>query len=157
MSDVLCALGADPGGTTGLAVAYWDDESWVHPQAYQCNAASAPALLAWLAQSNKSLRVLAQVEEFRAGTGAGARGRNASVTRALVGELGAVLEQAGVKYAVRPATDVKQWATDKRLDRAGLLAVTAGMPNHARDATRHMLFCAVHDGGVPDPLSRGNG
>lgn len=152
MSDVLCFLGADPGPTTGLAVGYWDGESWLHPAAYQCDAGSAPALLAWLAEENELLATWAQVEEFRPGTGAGARGLNASVTRTLVGELQAVLEPA-VPAMIRPAATVKPWATDERLKKAGLLAVCHGMP-HAADAMRHLLYRAVRDAGVPDPLSR---
>jgi hypothetical protein len=48
---------------------------------------------------------------------------------------------------------VKPWATDERLEAAGLLDLTKGM-RHARDAARHALFTAVKDGGVPDPLSK---
>lgn len=153
-STTRCFIGCDPGPTTGIAVAYWDEDSWLHPQAYQCDAASAPGLLAWLLGENKALPGLAQVEEFRAGTGAGARGANAGVTRAGVHGLTDVLDEAGVRYEVRPAAAVKPWATDKRLEKAGLLAVTSGMPDHARDAFRHLLYTACHDAGIPDPLSR---
>lgn len=161
MTGALCVIGCDPGLTAGLAIAYWDG-AWGHPGAYQCDAASAPALLDWLVAVNTgpsvtgSLQVRAGIEEFRAGTGAGARGGAAGTTRALVEELTAVLAAREVPVLTRPAADVKTWATDKRLDRAGLLAVTAGMPNHSRDAMRVLLFCAVHSGGVPDPLSRTN-
>lgn len=143
----------DPGPTTGIAVAYWDGDSWGFPQAYQCDAASVPALLAWLLRSNKNLPCLAQVEEFRAGTGAGARGGQASVTRTLADGLAGLLARAEVRYAVRPAAAVKPWATDKRLKKAGFLDVCHGM-GHAADAFRHLLYIACHDGGVPDPLSR---
>ena len=54
---------------------------------------------------------------------------------------------------IRPAATVKPWATDERLKKAGLLAVCHGMP-HAADAMRHLLYRAVRDAGVPDPLSR---
>ncbi len=101
-----------------------------------------------------SLAVRAGIEEFRPGTGAGARGKAASVTRSLVEELKAVLAGRGITALVRPATEVKTWCSDKKLDRAGLLEITAGMPNHARDAFRVLLFTACHNGGVPDPLSK---
>jgi hypothetical protein len=160
VSDVTCFIGCDPGPTCGLAVAYWDG-TWQHPGAYQCDAASAAALLGWLVELNAEHSIIgggvpvrAQVEEFRPGTGAGSRGAAAKVTRDLVEELKAVLVQANVPVHVRPAASAKPWSTDKRLERAGLLAVTAGMPNHSRDAMRHLLYCAVHDGGVPDPLSK---
>lgn len=53
----------------------------------------------------------------------------------------------------RSASQVKPWATDARLDAAVLLEDLKGM-RHARDAARHALFAAVHDLGLPDPLSR---
>lgn len=159
MTGVLCVLGVDPGPTTGLAIAYWDEESWMYPGAYQCDASSAPALAGWLASLHGSATrpavraVRGQVEEFRPGTGAGARGANAAVTRTAVDELKAVLESYKVTVATRPAATVKPWATDERLKKAGLFPVTAGMPMHARDAFRHLLYRAVRDCGVPDPLS----
>lgn len=158
MAGVACFIGCDPGSCTGIALAYYsnDGSGWVEPEAYQCNANSATALLAWLISKNQVTRlpVRAQVEEFRAGTGAGARGPDASVTRILVEKLAQVLRDAKVPYAVRSASEVKPWATDVRLERAGLIAVTSKMPRDARDAMRHLLFTAVHDGGVPDPLSK---
>ena len=153
MAGVNVYLGIDPGPTTGLAMAYWDGDSWAYPGAYQCDAGSAVALLGWMLAANRLLPVRAQVEEFRAGTGAGARGTAASVTRTLVDKLVTVLRESGAAHHVRPAATAKPWSTDKRLERAGLLACCHGMP-HAADAFRHLLFCAVHDGGVPDPLSK---
>lgn len=64
-------------------------------------------------------------------------------------------ESGGIRRGVihrRNASTVKQWATDKRLEAAGLEA-PRGM-RHAKDAARHALYCAVHDLGVPDPLSK---
>jgi hypothetical protein len=134
----------------------------MYPGAYQCDASSAPALAGWLAGLHGSVTrpavraVRGQVEEFRPGTGAGARGANATVTRTAVDELKAVMEGYRVTVATRPAAMVKPWATDERLKKAGLFPVTAGMPQHARDAMRHLLYRAVRDCGVPDPLSRRN-
>lgn len=68
-------------------------------------------------------------------------------------------DQVGQLQAVHPAitqrnaSQVKTWATDARLDAAGLLEPCKGM-RHARDAARHALFAAVHGGGIPDPLSK---
>lgn len=59
----------------------------------------------------------------------------------------------GFPTYARSASEVKPWATDERLDAAGLLDLTKGM-RHARDAARHALFCAVKTYGLPDPLSR---
>lgn len=154
MSADLYVLGIDPGPATGIAVAFWDDESWLTPGAYQCDASSAPELLDWLAGRKRPMMLArAAVEEFRPGTGAGARGPHASVTRSKVDELSDVLAARGIRVTTRPAAAVKPWATDDRLKRAGLMEICRGQ-GHAADAMRHLLFLAVHDLGVPDPLSR---
>jgi hypothetical protein len=57
-----------------------------------------------------------------------------------------------VHVFLRNASLVKTWATDKRLAAAGLLDATKGM-QHARDASRHALYAAVHTGMARDPLS----
>jgi hypothetical protein len=84
----------------------------------------------------------------------GLKGANAAAIRAQVDELSGKLEQAGVPCVRQTASAVKTWAGDARLQAAGLLDVTAGMPRHARDGGRHALYCAVHHCGLPDPLSR---
>lgn len=77
-----------------------------------------------------------------------------SITRTMIE---AIREWTGTDCITRAATEVKPWATDKRLAAAGLLEpLTTGM-RHARDAARHALFCAVRDYGLPDPLSRVGG
>lgn len=78
---------------------------------------------------------------------AGARTRN------MIGELEAWAGPRWRSVFARSASEVKPWATDARLDAAGLLDLTKGM-RHARDAGRHALFCAVRDFGLADPLSR---
>lgn len=84
-----------------------------------------------------------------------------AVTRAMVGvveDWARTTGPAGWRRDLlrRSASEVKPWATDRRLEAAGLLAATHGM-RHARDAARHALFCAVRDFGLPDPLSRSAG
>lgn len=152
---VICAIGIDPGLTTGLAVVSCEHAQWVHPAAVQCDAGTAPALADWLfsLHAGTGVRCCGQIEEFRAGRGPGSRGRQAAVTRTLVMALTAIAGQHGILLAVRPAAIAKPWGTDKRLAAAGLLDVSAGLP-HARDALRHALYAACHDGGAPDPLSR---
>ncbi len=146
-----------PGITTGIAVAYWDGTSWLHAGAYQCDAGSAVGLVSWILEANEgpvpAACILAAVEEFRPGTGAGARGPNAKVTRDLVRDLVALLEQGGITVHVRPAATVKPWAGEARLRKAGFFEICHGMP-HALDGFRHLVYAAVHDGGVSDPLSR---
>lgn len=77
----------------------------------------------------------------------------AASTRDMVGKVLALgAELSGVTVVQRSAAEVMPWASDKRLSAIGLLSVTKGMP-HARAASRHALFAAVRDGGMPDPLS----
>jgi hypothetical protein len=94
------------------------------------------------------------VTSFRAGRSATPGGGLA--TRSLIGEVEAWARLGNTRVQTRPAADVKPWATDERLDAAGLLEPTKGM-RHARDAARHALYCAVRDYGLPDPLSKAAG
>jgi hypothetical protein len=75
-----------------------------------------------------------------------------ATTRGMIGEVEAWAHLHCAAYA-RTAAEVKPWATDERLDAAGLLEPTKGM-RHARDAARHALYTAVKVYGLPDPLSR---
>jgi hypothetical protein len=101
------------------------------------------------------------VERFVLGAKSYRSGSPGGVTRDLVGQLIEAFNdhdstadgRLGGRFFQRNASQVKAWATDARLDAAGLLAATKGM-THARDAARHALFAAVHDGGIPDPLSQ---
>jgi hypothetical protein len=51
------------------------------------------------------------------------------------------------------ASHVKPWGCEERLERAGLHLLVKGM-THARDGAKQALYCATHDIGVPDPLSK---
>lgn len=138
-------IGVDPGGVSGVALLPQDGE----PLAYQCCAAATYGLVVMLAEASDSPEhVVFAGEKFVPGTGAGARRKPAGTTRGVIGDLN---DLGGWHW--RSAAEVKPWATDKRIERAGLAALTAALP-HARDAFRHALFCAVHDLGWPDPLSR---
>lgn len=51
-----------------------------------------------------------------------------------------------------PNATAKTWASNKRLDAAGLLKATDKMADHARSAARHALYGAVKTGRMRDPL-----
>lgn len=154
-------IGIDPGPIPGIVML------WPHGggrrrleiDVVQCSESAAPAVLWGLLDSNRSLLgkapCLVQIERFVVGSRSG-RSSTAgagAATRDLVGRLqGEAENQPNVKVVLRSASEVKPWATDVRLEAAGLLEATKGM-RHARDAARHALFAAVKDGGVPDPLS----
>ena len=150
----VCALGADPGPVPGIFLARWEPgvRVAVLALAWQCPAPDAPALLEEILDEYGDSITCGQIEQFRTGRGAGARGRHADRTRGNLSELEEVAADRGLKLAVRHSSQVMPWASDKRLREAGLYAATRGK-QHARAASRHALFCAVADGGLPDPLS----
>lgn len=151
----ICALGIDPGPVPGFFLALWrpGERQCEWARAYQCDAISAPGLLSMILTTFGSQVTCGQIEEFRTLGGAGTRGRYASVTRQMVTELTAIAADREVKLAVRHSSAVFPWASDKRLKAAGLYEATTALKD-ARAASRHCLFAAVHDGGLPDPLSK---
>lgn len=97
--------------------------------------------------------VLVAVERFVVGKRAG-RSSSAgagAVTRDIVGVIERCGEDLGAVVVQRTASQAKGWATDERLERAGI-EIPSGM-RHARDAARHCLLAACHAGHLPDPLS----
>lgn len=143
--------GADPGLTTGIAASCWEDGKLKFAHVFQCDGPSAPDLLHFVLSFYGPFDG-GGIEAFIPGAHSG-RGEG-TFTRLLVAELGTIAAGYELELRERRATDVKPWATSARLTAAGLLALCPGMP-HAADACRHLLFCACHDWGLADPLSRG--
>ena len=154
-------VGIDPGPIPGLVLLWPRAGHLERAEVLQCTHGLLPVLLEGVLGESDGL-VLVQTETFvvsrRSGrsstAGAGA------VTRDLVGQVQNVVEQASrttvgldARFVQRPAARVKPWATDDRLERAGLFETCKGM-RHARDAARHALYAAVHDGGLTDPISK---
>lgn len=152
-------IGVDPGPLPGVvALRLLDQRARIRlDRAYQVK----PYLLEqYLDDLTSELELpypeqfIVAVERFVVGTRA-SRSRAAqdgAVTRDMVGAVKAWGRARNVQVHNRSAAEVKPWATDIRLEAAGLLAPTKGM-RHARDGARHALFCAVKDYGLPDPLS----
>lgn len=144
-------IGIDPGPTPGIVAMEFYQGRINDLQVIQCTAG---ALYDVLHGIDASLANVVAVERFVV------RGRaNAAqtITRDQVANLS--MHHEG-RIVQRSASEVKPWATDRRLqaavltrDDTNLLLITAGM-RHARDAARHALFAAVKDGGLPDPLSK---
>jgi hypothetical protein len=150
-------LGIDPGPTTGIVL-------WVPglaPMVAQCNVPAVGLVVLGLFEAQDAAPgglfsvVYGQVERFVTRAVSAKAGRNGDITRKLIQQVTELTREhpSVVSWRERSASEVKPWAMDERLDAAGLLAPTKGMP-HARDAARHALFTAVRDGGVPDPLSK---
>jgi hypothetical protein len=155
------ALGLDPGGVTGLALINYNHVSGYAPLSnHGCigefrNRADVVINVRVLL----GLADILAAERFVVGQRA-ARSRSAQAGAAARDILGAVQQAARdadvpVRVKLRSASEVKAWATDKRLKAAGLFDLTAKTISHhdARDAARHALMALVFDLGCPDPLS----
>lgn len=152
---VITSLGIDPGGTSGLFLGSWRDgerKPFLH-RSWQCGMDGTRELADWILAC---YRVdVAGIEAFDARERSRKmRGFSASAMAALIAELQGDLFAAGVPHGTFPPATIKGWATDKRLDAAGITVATAGMPDHARDGGRACLFTACKHAGLRDPLSR---
>lgn len=160
-------VGVDPGPTPGICGLLYNPpqtEPLAHSarnltdfRVMQVNARGCLGAVAWLLNSEwgDGHHVFLQVERFVVGRASlvSAQGDAGQITRDMVGALLALHEDQGrVKVVARTAAEVKPWATDERLKKAGLLGAVLGMP-HARDAVRHALYCTVKTLGLHDPLS----
>lgn len=150
-------IGIDPGPTPGMVELVYTDRKLIDTHVVQCSLGIASAVfLALIAErSTKAWDTTVQIERFVIGRRS-ARSSTASAgaqTRDLVGALQHEAEQLGAACILQNAGTVKPWATDLRLEAAGLLAATRGMA-HARDAGRHALYAACSAAGLPDPLSK---
>lgn len=163
--NLLRVIGIDPGPTPGLVALYFHKKTTlVEVDVAQCSWSLAETLLEAIL-NDADIPTLLQIEKFVVSNRAGrsAHAQAGGLTRALIPMLFGVLDKwrnaAGgevmlmSRWFERSASQVKPWATDTRLEAAGLLDATKGM-RHAKDAARHALFAACHDCRVPDPLSK---
>lgn len=153
-------VGIDPGPTPGI-VGLWLEQrtdSSMHrfiesAEIMQCSLSAFSTVVSGI-RISRHVRIVA-AERFVVASRAGrsAHAEAGATTRDVLARLRAWANLDSSTFIERNASEVKAWATDARLDAAGLLAATVGM-RHARDAARHALFCAVRDCGVVDPLSK---
>jgi hypothetical protein len=153
--QVTSVIGIDPGPSTGISFIDYIGDKIAGSMQIQVDGKSAHVVLnAVLGRYYTSSEIVvarfAQVEAFVTGQSAGTKGEPAEVTRQLVFEVSEVLQLYGYRVNTRKKADVSPWGSDKRLKAAGLLRPPEN--RHANDATRHALFCAVHDAYRPDPL-----
>jgi len=156
MISVRRVIGIDPGGTTGVAVVSYVNNG----------DGSGGFVLSWAGQLTREEalpRIGDMITKFQPDAVAvegfivsnrSARSRSAGAGEFARELIGAVIYGPGARHAVltHTASQVKRWATDKRLDAAGLLAQLKGQ-QHARDAARHALITLVERDWAPDPLS----
>jgi len=148
-------VGIDPGPMVGMVgfEATWATRS-LAPVVIQCSWNAFDDVLAAIVIGDTVIAVerfvLAPISSRANTPGAG------RATRVVVERCKRYAEIRLLQCFERNAAEVKPWATDARLEVAGLLAPTKGM-RHARDAARHALFAAVKDCGLTDPLSKRGG
>lgn len=147
-------IGVDPGVTSGVALLVWrkvgPDVTFAGAEFVQVSHDLTVPVVELLIGMHRDHMTYLAVERFVVGRASMRAGKAGEITRRLVGQLsnGRVPSE---RLSLRSASEVKPWATDARLDAAGLLAPTKGMP-HARDAARHALVASRAF--APDPLSR---
>ena len=157
MTDYTTVIGVDVGPIPGIVVLGFKDHRLIGPGVVQTSANLAPEIVSWMLDHTTRFRggkIVVQAEKFVVGHRS-ARSSSAGagqITRDLIGELRRVT--AGqCPFVQHSAAMVKPWATDARLEAAGLLDATKGM-RHARDGARHALYAACKYGGIPDPLGK---
>lgn len=148
-------IGVDPGPRPGVcALDLGPGEIRLPAMVFETEPTSLLPLLRCLIGPESDERVILAVEQWAIGPISRAARSAGVTTRTMIGEVATLADSYdGVTAVLRRAADVMPWATDKRLDAAGLLAKCVGLKD-ARAAARHALFSAVRDGGAPDPLIR---
>lgn len=153
---VLAFIGVDPGVTCGISWGTYDTRLSPEKPVWQVSAASCDDvamrdILAWRLREWQGLFVIVQAERFVTGNKPGTKGANADATRAGVHTVSETVKRfKSATFVTQSASDVKSWATDKRLAAIGF--PLAPKMRDARDAGRHMLFAAVRSGRARDPL-----
>jgi hypothetical protein len=158
---ITSVVGVDPGPTTGLCLMeFVDGGDYPLPECnitlIQANSGTALRVLeAYLSHFYNDERITkryAQVEKFVTGRSAGTRGASADLTRQYVMKFAELLQLFGYYSQIRPAADMKPWATPRRLLAAGVPKLPDTM-RHAGDAAGHCLFTAVKDAHIKDPMA----
>lgn len=149
---MIVAVGMDPGPKPGLVKLGYSDGALIGVHVVQCSADIALDILELMLHTPATFETYFGVERYvdRQHGRSGAPGQR---TRDMVGSAVVLATANGAMVTQRNASKVKAWATDDRLDKAGLMEPTKGMP-HARDGARHALYTAVHDGKILDPYSK---
>lgn len=157
--EMMCVVGVDPGPVTGIVLLYLDQHTSdpraenatiVRVEAIQATAQTVPSVLTGLWYPPMAIGM----ERFVVGPRASRSStpEAGKITRAVENSVWNWAADHGLLPTLRSASEVKPWATDRRLTLTGIYDRTAGM-RHARDGGRHALFEARMNHGIADPLS----
>jgi hypothetical protein len=157
----LSVFACDPGPTTGIArLEYPSLDTAPIVTLLQVEGNSVLDVLSWLlsgieANCDYSDRKLAAIERFVTNRSAGSRGKDADFTRELIPRVEDLFKDHAYQIFRQSPAEVKPWAIDKRLVKITpqVKASIHGKSRDAFDALRHGLYCAVRNGGAPDPLA----
>lgn len=147
-------MGIDPGPSTGLALLFVHDDGYWEWMVFQVDGWNGAF---WLIQELYAhfCPNLVAVEKFIPMNKGGTSGKDAELTRRIAEhsyQLVPTIKRIPAAVSrLRKAADVKPWATDKRLEKAGF--PWGAKFKDARDAGRHVLYAAVLDGKERDPLA----
>ena len=154
MSDTICVLGCDPGGTTGFFLASWRPASRApFTRAWQCGMDGAAELAGWILGSayGDTVRVLG-IEAFDSRlSGKRLKGFRPEAQHELIKSLESAAASRGIKHVTWTPGTVKPWATDARLQAAKLDEAVGKMRDDALDAARICLYTACKLLGLPVP------
>lgn len=142
-----CVLGIDPGGTTGFCLLESTLTVVMCGQVVDLTPSTVLiAIQKFSGVARDNVRIACEDFVVR-----GLRRRTHTAPKATMDLIGAV--RTLPRVTMRTASQVKPWATDKRLLRLAGHEMLTGRP-HAADAARHALYAGVRDLGWPDPLAK---
>lgn len=157
---MIVAIGMDPGPTPGLVKLTYVVDRLMEVHVIQCSAnCMLDVLDAWFRGVPTKAELYFQAEKFVVGTKSMRAGSPGARTRDMVGSTTTLaqthLSGSGApkgSVVIRTASETKAWASNGRLEAAGIFGDLKGM-THAKDAGRHALYTACKDGLIPDPFS----
>lgn len=146
-------MGVDPGPSAGVVLLIvGSDGSWTW-HVFQVDGNTAFWLIDVLYR--EYCPRLVAIEKFEPSSRAGGTGEDAQLTRRIADHaytlVSAIKRNPPAVPRMRTAGQVKPWATDRRLAKAGF--PLGAKFRDARDAGRHVMYAAVLDGKERDPLA----
>lgn len=135
-------IAIDPGGTTGVAT--WGDDGLAASQDTPDEVLDylADALAGRFAEDGRPGLVVCESFTISGATLKMSRG-GSNTALETIGAARYLCRRAGVEFRLQSPAEAKGFSTDEKLRRIGWLP---GLPDHARDAARHLLLACVKCG-----------